>query len=257
MKHRKIAIFFLAFCSFWFSVQAEDNDTTRYPYRKVNDISYDLTERFHWDELNVTNYEATPPMQEWKKLWGNVIQITSDGILFSDDVGLDKREAVFIKNFPQSIPLVDDERLVLYAMASGRYSYVSTLGADKTVYAYDYGTIPNDDEIKTLKVEAAERFKQAQEAQEAQQREIANRQAEIVKAQEAKRVAIKQNILKFYQPQADAGDGFAQFRLGEIYLHGEGVETNFVLAQKWFGIAATNGFPEATNFLNKLEQSAR
>jgi TPR repeat protein len=66
-----------------------------------------------------------------------------------------------------------------------------------------------------------------------------------------------QNVLKFYQSQTDAGDSSAQFRLGEIYFHGEYGETNFVLAQKWFGIAATNGYPDATNFLNQLGRIIR
>jgi hypothetical protein len=256
MMRKHIAISFLAFCSFWPSVQAQSIDEmlTRDPYRKVNGVLYDLTDRFHWDGLHQTNYEATP-LPEWKEFPGNVIQILPDGILLSKDYVPDNREVVFIKNFPKSIPLVDDERLAMYAMPSDRYTYINTQGANKTVYAYDYGIIPNQDEIKKLKSEAAERLKKAQEKQENQQREIEKRSAEIAKAQEAKRIVAQQRVLKVYQSRAETGDGFAQFRLGEIYFHGEGVETNFVLAQKWFTIAVTNGHPEATNFLNQLERN--
>ncbi len=262
MMQKHLVIFLLAVCPFWSSVQAQNivEILTRDHYRKVNGVLYNLTDRFHWDgfshsdDLFVTNYEATPN-PEWNEFRGNVIQITPDGILFSKEIA-DDRETVFIKNFPKNIPLVDDEQLAIYAMPSGRYSYINTLGANKTVYAFDYGTIPNDDEIKTLQAEATERLKKEQEAQEEKQREIENHQAKIVKAQEAKRLAVQQNVLKFYQSQADAGDGFAQFRLGEIYFHDEYGETNFVLAQKWLAIAVTNGHPEATNLLNKLSQRA-
>jgi hypothetical protein len=259
--NKRFAIFVLVFSCACFSVLAGTINEllTRDPYRKIDDVSYDLTGRFQWDVVNLTNYEAIPPHQEWKEFRGNVIQITSDGILFSKEIA-DERETVFIKNFPKNIPLVDGEQLAVYAMPSGRYSYISTLGANKTIYAYDYGTIPSEDETKKLKAEAAERLKQAQEAaekaKEEQQREIANRRAEVAKAKEAQRAAVQQKVLKHYQSQAGTGDGFAQFRLGEIYFHGECGETNFMLAQKWFGIAATNGYPEATNLLNKLNQMA-
>jgi len=259
--NKRFAILILVSSCAFFSVLAQTISEllTRDPYRKVGDVSYDLTDRFQWDVVNLTNYEAIPPRQEWKEFRGNVIQITPDGILFSKEIA-DDRETVFIKNFPKHIPLVDGEQLAVYAMPSGRYSYISTLGANKTVYAYDYGTIPNDDEIKRLKAEAAERLKQAQEAvekaKEEQQREIANRQAQVAKTKEAQRATVRQNVLKHYQSQADTGDGFAQFRLGEIYFRGEYGETNFVLAQKWLTIAVTNGHPEATNLLNKLSQRA-
>ena len=50
-------------------------------------------------------------------------------------------------------------------------------------------------------------------------------------------------------------DGFAQYRLGEIYLQGEGVETNFVYAKHYLSMAITNGYPEATNLLNAIEST--
>jgi hypothetical protein len=258
--NKRFVILILVFSCAFFSVLAATISEllTRDPYRKVDNVSYDLSERFQWDVVNLTNYEAIPPHQEWKEFRGNVIQITPDGILFSKEIA-DDRETVFIKNFPKDIPLVDGEQLAVYAMPSGRYSYISTLGANKTIYAYDYGTIPNEDEIKTLKAQATELLKKVQEdaqkAQKEQRREIENRRTGIVKAQEAKRLVVQQNVLKFYQSQADSGDGSAQFRLGKIYFHGEYGETNFVLAKKWFSIAATNGYSEATNFLNQLDRS--
>lgn len=66
-----------------------------------------------------------------------------------------------------------------------------------------------------------------------------------------------QAALKFWQSKAEAGDGFAQLRLGEIYLHGEGVETNAALARKWLSAALTNDYPQATNLLMEIEANTR
>jgi TPR repeat protein len=59
----------------------------------------------------------------------------------------------------------------------------------------------------------------------------------------------------FYRPSAEAGEGYAQMRLGEIYLRGEGVETNADAARLWLSIALTNGCPQATNLLLEIERS--
>jgi hypothetical protein len=75
------------------------------------------------------------------------------------------------------------------------------------------------------------------------------------RAEEARHAASKQATLKFYQSKAEAGEGFAQLRLGEIYLHGEGVETNCTLARQWLTTALTNGYPQATNLLDEIERS--
>jgi hypothetical protein len=81
--------------------------------------------------------------------------------------------------------------------------------------------------------------------------------ADQLQAAQIWRAAIAQRTVATYQSQAASGDGFAQLRLGEIYLHGEGVETNVALARKWLSIAATNGYPEATNKLLEIERDPR
>lgn len=52
--------------------------------------------------------------------------------------------------------------------------------------------------------------------------------------------------------QATNGVGGAQYTLGLGYASGIGVERNPELARYWLEKAATNGFPKATNMLNKL-----
>lgn len=62
-------------------------------------------------------------------------------------------------------------------------------------------------------------------------------------------------VLNFYIPKAEAGEGSAQMRLGEIYLHGEGVETNIPFARKWLSLALTNGYPRAADLLRESSNS--
>ena len=49
------------------------------------------------------------------------------------------------------------------------------------------------------------------------------------------------------------GDAFSQFCLGEHYLYGEGCQTNYSLAIRWFKMAAAQGSLEASNQLNDLK----
>jgi hypothetical protein len=63
----------------------------------------------------------------------------------------------------------------------------------------------------------------------------------------------QEQLIKFYQQKAEAGEGAAQIRLGEIYVHGVGAETNAGLARKWLSAALTNGYPQAVNLLSHIE----
>jgi TPR repeat protein len=75
-----------------------------------------------------------------------------------------------------------------------------------------------------------------------------------VRAKEAHLAIGMQATFKFYQSKAQAGEGYAQLRLGEIYLHGKGVETNFTLARQWLSTALTNGYPQAADLLSEIER---
>ena len=44
---------------------------------------------------------------------------------------------------------------------------------------------------------------------------------------------------------ADQGDASAQFNIGFMYKHGEGVPKNFIEAMGWYGKAADQGFAKA------------
>ncbi len=59
--------------------------------------------------------------------------------------------------------------------------------------------------------------------------------------------------LENLKPEAEADDVIAQYFLGEIYLHGKGVDRDFEQAAAWYERAALNGHPEAQAALGSLE----
>lgn len=59
--------------------------------------------------------------------------------------------------------------------------------------------------------------------------------------------------LENLQPVAEADDPIAQFFLGEMYLHGKGVDRDFEQAALWYERAALNGHPEAQAAIGSLE----
>jgi len=61
------------------------------------------------------------------------------------------------------------------------------------------------------------------------------------------------SALENLQPAAEADDPIAQFFLGEMYLHGKGVDQDFEQAAQWYERAALNGHPEAQAAIGSLE----
>jgi len=47
------------------------------------------------------------------------------------------------------------------------------------------------------------------------------------------------------RPLAEQGDVMAQHNLGFIYYNGWGVPRDYVLAYKWWGLSAANGYKDA------------
>jgi TPR repeat protein len=54
-----------------------------------------------------------------------------------------------------------------------------------------------------------------------------------------------QAALQALRPSADGGDASAQFLLGSMYAHGEGVTQDYAHAAQWFLRAAEQGHPAA------------
>ena len=53
------------------------------------------------------------------------------------------------------------------------------------------------------------------------------------------------NIVRAYEHAAERGQVEAQFDLGLMYATGHGVRQDFVVAHKWFNLAAAHGNGEA------------
>jgi TPR repeat protein len=63
--------------------------------------------------------------------------------------------------------------------------------------------------------------------------------------------------LREWQPLAAAGNAEAQFQLGRLYAHGEGVARDERLAGEWYRKAAEQGHARAQNNLGVLHQEGR
>ena len=60
---------------------------------------------------------------------------------------------------------------------------------------------------------------------------------------------------RLYRLAADKGDADAQFSLGWLYEHGEGVPTSMTQASEWYRIAAGQGDVNAQAALVRLGQA--
>lgn len=238
-----------------------------HPYRKVGDRYYDLRPLYSWiDSVQSRrrNHEEIPlkfeannrPMKEWFKWFSSemplrrlqldgvlvqyeVDQVLNDGLLVHEEDMVDEKP-FFLTNYPGYKNLTDNQKINFLALHAGSYKYTDTQGAVRTVPLYDYGIPVSPEEMSAALYPPPTPEQKADQA----------------KAEQAHRIASQQSIVKFYQPKAEAGEGFAQMRLGEIYFRGEGVETNFALARQWLSAALTNGYPQVTNLLSEIERGS-
>jgi len=236
------------------------------PYRKVGNGYYDLRPLYSWiGSVRSREQSRQPiplgearnrPMQEWFSsempfesilVQYKVDQVLDDGLLihearfngYSGTTVEDK--PFFLTNYPSFKNLTDNQKIKFLALRAGSYKFTDTQGAMRTIPLYDYGIPVSAQEISAVLYPPLTPEQKAAKA----------------KAKQARLIAGQQAILKSYQPKAEAGDGFAQLRLGEIYFHGEGVETNLAIAHQWLSAAFTNGYPEASNLLNEIESSKK
>lgn len=78
---------------------------------------------------------------------------------------------------------------------------------------------------------------------------------EIAATKSAAAIAVtkqKEATVRHYESQAAKGDAFARFRLGQIYLAGEGVDVDVPKARIMFRLSAAQGNEEAKAALQKL-----
>jgi hypothetical protein len=234
---------------------------SREPYRKVNGKAYNLNALFTYTQRIVDDpafAESAPALSgelaNWGILFGTVLQaLDKDGILlkkYGDPEFEGESHIVRLKNFPREKQLVDGSKLAMFAYFDGRYSYLNTGGARSTVESYDYGKLVTGDELEQLKSKFASETAARQEV--LQKTRVQQEKTQMVKRQEAAK-----RVVDFYSQKATDGDGNAQLRLGEIYLRGQGVETNLPLARQRLSMALTNGCPQAANLLREIELNSR
>jgi len=211
---------------------------------------------------------------------GKVLQTTPHGILIQSYTSINM-ETVFIKNFPYVYG--DGTEIPFFpAHPCEPYSYTTILGASETVNAADYGTPcsppSNADEIEAaaFRITPEEESKIKKDADTALT-EITNAQAElatarknlkdffqkfedekqaVLKAQEQKKKAVQDNVLKWNQQQADNGDAYGLLRMGERYRDGDGVPKDLAKSREYLAKAAAAGSTDAADELSKLNQAS-
>ena len=100
--------------------------------------------------------------------------------------------------------------------------------------------------VKTLTQEEKQAAKMRQEALQAKAKKDADEKALKQKSESAAAA------LRFHQQLADKGDPYGLFRMGQRYLTGDGVETNFAKAQTLLSQAASKGQSDAKALLERV-----
>lgn len=144
----------------------------------------------------------------------------------------------FVANFPYEVAEGDvigrdiKAKTFLCAKIDGVYTYHTVMGGSRTIKKLDYGDIyvpppPTAGQLAAAKL-----------------------------AQEKKNRETEANTVKWVRDQADAGDAFSQFRMGERYLKGDGVEKDDSLAKKYLTKASAQGNQDARDLLAKMNFQA-
>jgi TPR repeat protein len=60
--------------------------------------------------------------------------------------------------------------------------------------------------------------------------------------------------VEWFRRAAEQGNALAQYNLGVMYEHGEGVPKDLVQAHKWVSLAASSGRPKAREVLTRMER---
>lgn len=77
----------------------------------------------------------------------------------------------------------------------------------------------------------------------------------LAKQREETRKAAMERALKFNQAAADRGEASGQFRMGERYFKGEGVNRDLAKAREYLAKAAAQGYPEAVRLLDEVRKA--
>ncbi len=173
---------------------------------------------------------------------GKVLQVHSNGVRLKGKtngaLNLDEETEFFVANFPY--PVAEDDYIGdtydLYAIPDGIEKYDTVGGYSRSLHKLEYG-----------KPCAAPPVKQPSAA------EIAAQAAAAKAAAEKKQSDADKATFKFHHDRALAGDAGSQFRLGQLYLEGKGVNVDTNEAKAWFKKASNQGNEEAATELKRLD----
>src|SRR5262249_50858442 len=128
------------------------------PCRSLNGQTVDLGQRFSYYRKLLANrgdVSTDEPNSDWQLIYGKVFQIDGDGFLFHShgigDIGMRKEpELIHVRNHPEAHSATDDSVLAFLAVPCGRFSYINTQGARKSVPDYDYGSPCSTNQLATV-----------------------------------------------------------------------------------------------------------
>jgi hypothetical protein len=177
----------------------------------------------------------------WVRFYGKVAGVQSGGIRVRGSytgfyAGYEDGADFFVANFPYEVADgdsigFDDKNGQMLAKVAGVYTYATAIGGSRTIKKLDYGEIYTPPAPPPLTPE-----------------QIAAKKAAV----EKNKKAVEASTVKWLRAQADSGDAFSQYRLGERYLRGNGVETNAVKAREYLTKASAQGNADARELLQKL-----
>jgi hypothetical protein len=199
-------------------------------------------------QLDIDNraVQIERPLKEWLLITGHVIQITETNGMIVSAHNADNPESdsvpIRIKNFPFESVMVDKSGVSFFAVSDGRFRYLATDGAVSTIRSFDYGTYPTDKQIADYRA-SSDKANEAALLQRA--REISGQNAE----KNAQKKATQAKTFAFYLEKAKSSEASAQYRVGQLYLAGEGVEKNIPEGRKWLAAAAAQGNADAAKLL--------
>jgi TPR repeat protein len=222
---------------------ARDQERIADPWRVINGHTNCI-----WKDVrSISQMAATPAYKaknslsdKWYAFGGQIIAVRENGIVLNGWTTFPKSKSptlFFVANYPYTVVEGDN---VTTSAAFFEPSHPTTKYQDgftsKTIYSLDYGKVWSAP-VPKPKVLTAEEISTA--------KAIAEKRA----------VENAAKALAWNRAQAEKGDAYGQFRMGERYRDGEGVARDPQQARAWFAKSAAQGNIEARLALQKLNDT--
>lgn len=181
------------------------------------------------------NGRKSPLAPHWFACWGRVIEVQPTGIRVSghsEFYGAGEK-IFFVEGYPYE---VEEDQYIerIAAKDSGVYTYTTVLGGTSTIRRFVYGRIVN---APTVPPPSPEQLKA------------------LADAEARKKAASDAKALNYNRDLAERGDAYGQFRMGERYRDGDGVDKDPRQAREWFAKASAQGDKAASKALAAMSQN--